>query len=72
MHDLTKRQKEIVDFIQRRQQASALTPSFQEIAEHFGFKSHTTVADHLRLIRQKGALASEPGRARSLRVISPW
>ena len=48
------------------------TPSFQEIAEHFGFKSPTTVADHLRLIRQKGALTSEPGRARSLRVISPW
>jgi repressor LexA len=72
MHDLTQRQQQIVDFIRRRQQASGLTPSFQEIAEHFGFKSPTTVADHLRLIRQKGALASEPGRARSLRVISPW
>jgi repressor LexA len=72
MHELTKRQKQIVDFIQRRQQASGLTPSFQEIAEHFGFKSPTTVADHLRLIRQKGVLASEPGRARSLRVVSPW
>jgi repressor LexA len=72
MHELTQRQKQIVDFIQRRQQAAGLTPSFQEIAEHFGFKSPTTVADHLRLIRQKGALSSEPGRARSLRVISPW
>jgi repressor LexA len=72
MHELTKRQQQIVDFIQRRQQTSGLTPSFQDIAEHFGFRSPTTVADHLRLIRQKGALASEPGRARSLRVLSPW
>jgi repressor LexA len=72
MHGLTHRQQQIVDFIRRRQQASGLTPSFQEIAQHFGFKSPTTVADHLRLICQKGVLASEPGRARSLRVISPW
>ena len=63
MHDLTQRQQQIVDFIRRRQQASGLTPSFQEIAEHFGFRSPTTVADHLRLIRKKGVLASEPGRA---------
>ena len=46
-------------------------PSLREIAAHFGFRSVTTVADHLRLIRQKGALTSEPGQARSLRVVSP-
>jgi repressor LexA len=72
MDRLTTRQKQIVGFIQRKQRVSGLSPSFQEIAEHFGFNSLTTVADHLRLIRQKGALANEPGRARSLRVISPW
>jgi repressor LexA len=72
MRELTRRQEQIVRFIQRKQQASGMAPSFQEIAEHFLFKSPTTVADHLRLIRQKGALANEPGRARSLRVISPW
>lgn len=42
-----------------------------EIAAHFGFSSPTTVADHLRLIRQKGALTSVPGQPRSLRIISP-
>jgi repressor LexA len=69
---LTKRQKQIVEFIQHRQNESGLAPSYQEIAEHFGFASVTTVADHLRLIRRKGFLTSEPGRARSLRVLSPW
>lgn len=72
MRALTSRQQQILSYIQQRQHLSGLTPSFQEIARHFGFKSPTTVADHLRLIRQKGALASEPGRARSLRIISPW
>jgi len=72
MDELTKRQRQVLDFIRRRQQRAGVTPSIQEIARHFGFRSPTTVADHMRLIRQKGYLASEPGRARSLRVLSPW
>ena len=71
MADLTKRQQQLVDFIQRHHNETGTTPTFQEIADHFGFRSVTTVADHVRLIRQKGALTSEPGRARSLRIISP-
>ena len=71
MPDLTKRQRQIVEFIDRQWHQSGVTPSFQEIADQFGFRSLTTVADHLRLIRQKGVLASEPGQARSLRIVSP-
>src|SRR5258708_5279392 len=71
MSELTKRQRQIVDFIDRQRQESGVTPSFKEIADHFSFRSLTTVADHVRLIRQKGVLASEPKQARSLRVISP-
>ncbi|MBI3853306.1 MAG: repressor LexA [Verrucomicrobia bacterium] len=72
MQELTKRQRQIVDFIQTTRHETGVTPSFQEIADRFGFRSLTTVADHLRLIRQKGALLTgEPGQARSLRVVSP-
>ena len=72
MANLTQRQQQIVDFIEREQRDTGVTPSFKEIADAFGFRSLTTVADHLRLIRQKGALTCEPGQARSLRVVSPW
>src|SRR5262249_12337105 len=72
MPELTKRQRQIVDFIERQSRNVGVTPSFQEIADQFGFRSLTTVADHLRLIRQKGFLASDPGRARSLRVTPPF
>jgi repressor LexA len=72
MTSLTRRQQQIVDFIERHRHSTGGTPSFQEIAAHFGFRSLTTVVDHLRLIRQKGVLSSEPGRARSLRILSPW
>jgi repressor LexA len=72
MKDLTQRQWQIVAFVDLHQRNTGGAPSFQEIASHFGFKSLTTVADHLRLLRQKGALAGEPGRARALRVVSPF
>src|ERR1041384_3918817 len=71
MMELTKRQRQIVDFIDRKLHDTGVAPSFQEIAGQFGFRSLTTVGDHLRLIRQKGALTTQPGRARSLRVVSP-
>jgi repressor LexA len=71
MAELTKRQRQIVDFIDRQRQNTGVAPSFKEIADQFSFRSPTTVADHLRLIRKKGALTSEPGQVRTLRVISP-
>ena len=53
MPPLTHRQQQILDFIRREQEQAGVTPSFADIARHFGFRSLTTVADHLRLIRQK-------------------
>ena len=72
MAELTKRQRQIVDFIDRHRHNTGVAPSYKEIADQFGFRSPTTVADHLRLIRKKGALTSQPGQARSLHVISPF
>jgi repressor LexA len=46
-------------------------PTRQEIAAHFGFRSPNAVTGHLRLLRKKGVIASEPGKARSLRITSP-
>jgi repressor LexA len=70
--DLTRRQQQIVDFIQRQQRAEGVSPSYREIADQFGFRSPNAVTEHLRLIRQKGFLATNPGKARALRVTSPW
>ncbi len=72
MQDLTKKQQQIVEYIDRTRQLSGGAPSTREIARHFGFKSPGTVAEHLRLIRCKGAISGEPGQARSLRVVTPF
>jgi repressor LexA len=69
---LTKRQQQIVNFILHSQQAGGALPSFQDIADHFGFRSPNAVMGHVKRLRAKGVLASEPGRARSLRVLSTF
>jgi len=72
MNELTKRQRQILDFIQRSQQTTGVTPSLREIAVQFGFRSMSTAVDHVRLIRNKGFLEKDSHKARSLRVVSPF
>jgi repressor LexA len=71
MQALTRRQQQILDFIQQCRQLRDSMPTRQEIAAHFGFRSPNAVTGHLRLLRKKGVIASEPGKARSLRITSP-
>ncbi|MBI5800624.1 MAG: repressor LexA [Verrucomicrobia bacterium] len=71
MSELTNRQRQIVEFIQRSRERSGMVPTQQEIADHFAFRSTNAVRQHLRLIRQKGFLEASSGRARSLRIVSP-
>jgi repressor LexA len=71
MTALTRKQQQILDFILKWQRTEGMTPTFQEIADQFGFRSLNSVTEHLRLMRQKGCLQSDPGKMRSLRVISP-
>ena len=68
---MTRRQQQILDFIQKWQQAHGSVPSSQEITAQFGFRSPNAVTGHLRLMRKKGVITSEPGKARSLRITSP-
>ena len=71
MIELTRKQQQIVDFILKRQRTDGTTPTHQEITDEFGFRSRNSVPEHLRLIRQKGYLQSDSGKARSLRITSP-
>jgi repressor LexA len=70
MNDLTRRQQQVLDFIQQQQQAAGSPPTLREIAAHFGFRSMTAAVDHVRALRRKGVLAEATRRARSLRPLS--
>jgi repressor LexA len=71
MRELTRAQQRVLDFVQGEIRSGNPIPTFREIAQRFGFKSHRAAACHLGAIKRKGYLASERGKARSLRVTSP-
>jgi repressor LexA len=71
MAELTKRQSQVLDLVRSAERAGEPPPTLREIAAHFRFKSSRAAADHLDALKRKGFLASEPGKARSLRVTSP-
>jgi repressor LexA len=72
MDALTARQQQVLAFIQKALRAGQPAPTLREIAAHFHFNSSRAAADHLEALKRKGALESKPGKARSLRVRSPW
>lgn len=71
MKELTERQKQILDFIQRTQDADGLTPTLRDIATHFRFRSPNAALAHVQALLAKGFLKNLPGRARSLQVVDP-
>src|SRR5712692_4566319 len=64
--NLTKRQKEIVDFIRAYRSAHGISPTQREIRENFNLSSFGTVQKHLKRLEEKGALSREWNRSRGI------
>lgn len=71
MTELTRRQRQVLDFVQSVLRTGGAAPTLREIAAHFGFQSSRAAADHLNALKRKGFIESEAGKARTLRMISP-
>ena len=56
MRPLTKRQREVLDYILRTIAHDGRFPSYREIGAHFGLTSPATVSQHLDALASKGAL----------------
>ena len=54
--NLTKRQKELMDFIRSYRSQHGISPTQREIREHFGLSSFGTIQKHLKRLEEKGAL----------------
>ena len=68
---LTKRQKEILDYIGSFIDSQGYAPSFEEIAESFGYSSLATVHEHLSNLERKGYLRKSYNESRSLELTLP-
>jgi repressor LexA len=71
MKKMTRRQRQVLEFIQDRQDAAGLVPTYREIAAHFGFNSPNAALAHIKALRGKGFLRNQPGRARTFQVLNP-
>jgi len=69
MELLTKKQKEILDYIHEFTGENGYAPSIREIAIHFKLSSPATVHEHIQTLKSKGYLESESNRPRTLEVI---
>src|ERR1041384_7616543 len=72
MLEVTKRQREVLNFIEATRARLGHRPTLREIASHFGFRSPKAAADHVTALQRKGVLSSAEGKARSLHAVSPW
>jgi len=68
MESLTKRQKEILDFIRNFLEENGYAPSFREIAYYFELSSVSTVSEYISILEDKGYLTKEAMEARSIQL----
>jgi len=68
----TPRQRQVLEFIRRSVAERGYPPTIAEIAAHFGMRSPNAAAQHLRLLKQKGAIEVAPGLSRGIRLVGPF
>src|SRR5690349_3761690 len=66
---LTKRQREIYDFISNFVQSKGYSPSFDEIGSGMGLRSLATVHKHITNLERKGLLKRDYNRSRSIDLL---
>ena len=66
---MTRRQKEILDFLNRFIERKGYAPTIEETAEHFGLRSLATVHKHLTNLQKKGLVTRDWNRSRSLELV---
>lgn len=74
-NQLTKRQREILDYITSFSEKQGYAPSYREIGDHFHLSSTATVHDHIKNLQEKGFLKSGFNEARSIEltpILSNW
>ena len=66
---LTKRQKEILDYVTQFIEVHGYAPSYREIAAYFKLGSVATVAEHIETLVQKGLVTKRDDAARSIQLV---
>ena len=68
---LTRRQREVLDFIDEFIRSRRYSPSLEEIAKNFGLSSVATVHKHVVNLEKKGFIRRDWNRSRSIDLTTP-
>ncbi len=66
---LTKRQREILKYLQGYTEDNGYAPSFEEIARHFNYNSLATVHEHLTNLERKGYIKRSYNESRAIEIL---
>ncbi len=66
---LTKRQREILNYLTAYSDQNGYAPSFEEIAEQFGYNSLATVHEHLSNLERKGYIKRSYNESRAIEIL---
>ncbi len=69
MKELTRRQSEILSFIQEFIEDNGMPPTRAEIAKALGFKSVNSAEEHLKALKRKQVIQLIPGASRGIKVM---
>lgn len=68
---LYKRQKQILDYINKSIEKYGYAPTLTEIAQFLGLSSLATVHEHLAVLEKKGLIRRYKGAVRGIELLSP-
>jgi repressor LexA len=66
---LTKRQREILNFLETYSESFGYAPSFEEIAAQFNYNSLATVHEHLSNLERKGYIRRNYNESRAIEIL---
>lgn len=66
---LTEKEKLVLEFIESSLAESGISPSYQEIRDHFGFASFNSVQNYLKQLSQKGYIEIPSHQKRAIHIL---
>lgn len=68
---LTTKERAFLKFIEGFQKSFGISPSYQEIRDHFGFASFNSVQNYLKQLVRKGYIKNPLNQKRAIQIVQP-
>ena len=66
---LTAKEKAVLEFIENELKTKGISPSYQEICDHFGFASFNSVQNYLKQLTNKGYVQFAQNQKRAINIL---